>query len=120
MELSLDELLPHIYTQPDQPDLTPYVTSYYKDNWGFCMSENDKKELKEGKYHIVIDAEKKPGQLELADLIIPGESSKEIFFSTYIKISHMFVNTDLLVRLHLKSGFLNSRSLKKTALRFLS
>lgn len=84
MKLSLDDLLPHIYTQPDQPDLTPYVTSYYTKNWGFCMSENEKKLLKEGMYHIVIDAEKSPGELELADLIIPGDSSEEIFFSTYI------------------------------------
>jgi len=41
--MSLEDLLPHIHTQPDQPSVIPYVTSYYKDNWGFCMSENDKK-----------------------------------------------------------------------------
>jgi aminopeptidase-like protein len=84
MTISLSELLPHIYTQPDQPDVTPYVTSYYKDNWGFCMSDNDKKQLQEGVYRVVIDAKKGPGTLELADLIIKGESSEEIFFSTYV------------------------------------
>jgi len=84
MHLSLSELLPYIYTQPDQPDVIPYVTSYYNDNWGFCMSDNDKQELPDGNYHVVVDAEKGPGTLELADLVIKGESSNEIFFSTYV------------------------------------
>jgi len=82
--ISLDELLPHIYTQPDQPDLIPYVTSYYSERWGFCMSENDKRNLPKGKYHVVIDAKKGPGSLELADLKINGDSSNEIFFSTNV------------------------------------
>jgi aminopeptidase-like protein len=84
IDISLSELLLHIYTQPDQPDLIPYVTSYYDNRWGFCMSENDKKNLPDGKYHITIDASKGPGTLELADLIIKGRSNKEIFFSTYV------------------------------------
>jgi aminopeptidase-like protein len=84
INISLDELSSHIYTQPDQPDLIPYVTSYYSDRWGFCMSENDKRNLPKGKYHVVIDAKKGPGSLELADLKINGESSNEIFFSTNV------------------------------------
>jgi len=82
--LSLSELLPHIYTQPDQPDVIPYVTSYYEDNWGFCMSENDKKSLPIGKYQAVISSTKSPGVMDLADIVIQGESTEEIFFSTYI------------------------------------
>jgi aminopeptidase-like protein len=84
MEISLPELLLHIYTQPDQPDAIPYVTSYYSDNWGFCMSEKDKKRLPNGRYHIVIDAKKGLGTMELADLVIRGKSDREIFFSTYV------------------------------------
>ncbi|MEO1945689.1 MAG: DUF4910 domain-containing protein [Candidatus Thioglobus sp.] len=84
MNITLSELLPHVYTQIDQPEVIPYVTSYYNDNWGFCMSENDKKKLPEGKYHVVIDAKKGPGLLNLADLVIKGKSDKEIFFSTYV------------------------------------
>ena len=82
--MSLEDLLPHIHTQPDQPSVIPYVTSYYKNNWGFCMSENDKKKMPDGEYHVVIDAEKAPGILEIADLIIKGQKSEEIFFSTYV------------------------------------
>ena len=40
-ELELNELSKNIYTLEKQPDLIPYVTSYYKKNWGFCMSHND-------------------------------------------------------------------------------
>jgi aminopeptidase-like protein len=84
MEVSLDELLEHIYTQPNQPNVIPYVTSYYKERWGFCISEDEKNSLPIGTYKVVIDAKKKPGFLEFADLVIKGKSSKEIFFSTYI------------------------------------
>ena len=82
--IPLSELLPHVYTQPDQPEDIPYVTSYYNDRWGFCMSDNDKKNLPKGKYHVVVDCKKEPGSMEVADLVIKGTSSKEIFFSTYV------------------------------------
>lgn len=81
--VDLEELLTHIYTQPDQPDVIPYVTSYYKERYGFCMSENQKTSLKPGKYHMFIDSELIDGELNYAEIVIPGESSKEIFFSTY-------------------------------------
>ena len=41
--LEKKELLKNIYTQKNQPDSIPYVTSYYKKRWGFCMSENQRK-----------------------------------------------------------------------------
>jgi aminopeptidase-like protein len=81
--VDLDELKAHIYTQPDQPDVIPYVTSYYKERYGFCMSENQKNSLKPGKYHMYIDSELIDGVLNYAEVVIPGESEKEIFFSTY-------------------------------------
>jgi aminopeptidase-like protein len=83
-EILLPELLLHIYTDLDQPDVIPYVTSYYKNGWGFCMSENDKKKLPDGKFRIIIDSTIKPGTMELADLLIKGGNRKEIFFSTYV------------------------------------
>lgn len=82
--LELDELLEHVYTLPDQPDLIPYCTSYYKERWGFCMSENQKKTLAEGKYHVYIDSTLAPGSLTYGEVIIPGDTSEEIFFSSYI------------------------------------
>ncbi len=84
MKISLSELLPHIYTQPGQPDVVPYVTSYYNERWGFCMSENDKKTLPDGIYHVLIDCKKNAGTMELADMVIKGKNDNEVFFSTYV------------------------------------
>lgn len=81
--VSLDELKEHIYTQPDQPDFIPYVTSYYKERFGFCMSENMKDSLPEGKYHMYIDSELFDGVLNYAEIVVPGETDEEVFFSTY-------------------------------------
>lgn len=81
--VELDELKEHIYTQPDQPDVIPYVTSYYKERYGFCMSENQKNSLKPGRYHMYIDSELKEGILNYAEVVIKGESEKEVFFSSY-------------------------------------
>ena len=81
--VDLNELKKHIYTQPDQPDVIPYVTSYYKERYGFCMSENQLAQLTEGRYHMYIDSELMDGALNYAEVVIPGETEEEIFFSTY-------------------------------------
>lgn len=82
--VELDELKKYIYTQPEQPDGIPYVTSYYKERYGFCMSENQKNSLKPGKYHMYIDSELIDGNLTYGEVILPGESEEEVFLSTYI------------------------------------
>lgn len=82
--VSLDELLEHVYTQPEQPNWIPYVTSYYKERWGFCMSENQKQTLTEPEYEVFIDSTLEDGSLTYGELILPGETEEEIFFSTYL------------------------------------
>ncbi len=89
--MSLEDLEPHIYTLKDQPELIPYVTSYYKERWGFAMTQKMKDSLKPGKYHAVIRSELFDGSLTYGELIIPacekGDGStvqNEIFLSTYI------------------------------------
>ena len=81
--VELDELKKYVYTQPDQPDVVPYVTSYYKERFGFCMSQNQLDNLAPGKYHIDVDSALFDGVLNYAEVIIPGETDKEVFFSTY-------------------------------------
>lgn len=82
--VDLSELKTIIYTQEDQPNAIPYVTSYYKERYGFCMSKVQKDSLPEDDYHIYIDSDLKDGSLTYGELIIPGESEQEIFLSTYV------------------------------------
>ena len=83
-KIKLDEIKDHLHTLPDQPELTPYVTSYYKKDWGFCLPHNDYLKLDDDIYSVKIDSSLKPGHLTYAELIIPGESDDEIFISTNI------------------------------------
>lgn len=82
--VDLNELKEYVYTQPDQPDLIPYVTSYYQERYGFCMSQNQLDSLQPGNYRMVVDSELKQGSLTYAELIIPGQTTEEVFFSSYV------------------------------------
>lgn len=79
-----EELLAHVYTLPEQPDWIPFVTSFYKERWGFCMSEKLKGQLTDASYHVVIDSDLKDGYLTYGELIVPGESDDEIMMTSYL------------------------------------
>lgn len=79
-----EELFKHIYSLKSQPTAIPYVTSYYKKNWGFCLSENEKKKLNKKKYKVFINSKFKTGTLDLSHALFKGKSKKEIFFSSYL------------------------------------
>tara|TARA_B100001250_G_scaffold66509_1_gene53002 strand:+ start:25452 stop:26735 length:1284 start_codon:yes stop_codon:yes gene_type:complete len=83
-EINLKELKSHLFSLPEQPTAIPYITSYYKENWGFCISENEKNKLEDGNYDVLIDSSLKKGSLSYGELLIEGKSKKEIFISTYI------------------------------------
>ena len=82
--IELDDLKKHIFSDPNLPEVVPYVTSYYKKNWGFCMSQNQLDGLKEGKYKIKIDSILEPGNLTFGEFYIKGKNEEEIIISTYI------------------------------------
>ena len=82
-KMTLDELKPHMYTIPEKPDVIPYRISYYKENWGFCLSHNQFLNLKEGEYEVVIDSTLKDGSLTYAECFLPGETDDEILISCY-------------------------------------
>lgn len=83
-EISFDELKKHLHFIPELPEAIPYVTSYYKENWGFCITHNDFLQLKEGNYKVVIESELKDGSLTYGQNILKGETESEILFSTYL------------------------------------
>ncbi|EIZ7291799.1 DUF4910 domain-containing protein [Campylobacter jejuni] len=86
-EIELEELQDHLYSIEEMPDAIPYVTSYYKRRWGFCLAHNERKKLKKGKYKVYIDAKHdENGVLDYADFILPStqNSKDEILISTYL------------------------------------
>jgi len=82
--ISFEELDKHLYSLEDQPNAIPYVTSYYKERWGFCISHEERQTLKEGEYRVVIDSTLEDGHLTYAELILKGKKDKEVLLSTYI------------------------------------
>jgi len=84
VKLSLAELQNHLYSLPNQPNAIPYITSYYKERWGFCISQEERLGLEEGVYEIYVDTQLFDGSLTYGEMLIKGESSKEVFISTYV------------------------------------
>lgn len=82
--VDLEELLNYIRVEDEQPDVIPYVTSYYSPRYGFCMSKRQRDALKPGTYHMVIDSRLFDGVLNYAELLLPGKTEKEVLLSTYI------------------------------------
>lgn len=81
--VTLRELKNIVYTQPEQPEVIPYVTSYYKERYGFCMSKEQLDSLADGRYHIFVDSELFDGSLTYAEAVIPGKSDEELLITSY-------------------------------------
>lgn len=83
-KLALSELKEHLFTLPEHPKWIPYRTSYYNENWGFCLSHQQYLGLEEGEYEVVIDSSLEDGHLTYAEYYLPGESEEEILLSCHI------------------------------------
>lgn len=84
LELDLSELKRHLYSLPEQPTAIPYVTSYYERRWGFCIAHEELEKLEQGTYRAVIQSTLEPGSLTYGELILEGESNREVLLSTYV------------------------------------
>ena len=82
--LTLAELREHLHTVPALPSAIPYVTSYYKRRWGFCLPYERLQTLREGTYHARIDSEFVHGAVEFGHCILRGETEAEIVLSSYL------------------------------------
>lgn len=82
--ISREELDSHLYTDPEVPEATPYVTSYYDRTWGFCLPHEVYEELPEGEYHAFIDSQFVDGELNYGHTTLPGESDREVLLSSYL------------------------------------
>ncbi|MBP1993977.1 DUF4910 domain-containing protein [Paenibacillus eucommiae] len=89
---SKQQLMRHLHTLPDMPLAIPYVTSYYKENWGFCVQHDRLGEFTDDEYEVVIDTSMEPGSLTIGEGFIQGETDQEILFSTYVCHPSMAVN----------------------------
>jgi aminopeptidase-like protein len=80
----LAELKKHIFTLPDQPDLIPYRTSYYAENWGFCMPHRRFETLRDGTYEVLIDSSLEEGFLSYGEYLHKGETEDEFLLSAHV------------------------------------
>jgi len=82
-KMSLEELKPHLHSLPEHPDWIPYRTSYYVENWGFCLADRQLKQLSPGEYEVVIDSTLQQGSLTYGECLIAGRRKEEVLFSCH-------------------------------------
>jgi aminopeptidase-like protein len=81
--VSRDELRAHCFSLPDHPDWIPYRTSYYREAWGFCVTQRQLDALTDDEYDVHIDATLAPGHLTYGEVVLPGGSEDEILISCH-------------------------------------
>jgi aminopeptidase-like protein len=82
--MTLEELRPHLHTLPEHPSWVPYRTSYYAEDWGFCLSDSLLRTLPSGTYEVVIESSLEPGSLTYGECVLPGWSSEEVLISSHV------------------------------------
>jgi aminopeptidase-like protein len=82
--MPLSELRSHLYSLPDHPDWIPYRTSYYNENWGFCVSHRQLELLTDGEYEVCVDATLTDGSLTYAEHYLRGETDEEVLISCHV------------------------------------
>ena len=81
--MSLADLRTRLFSLPDQPNLIPYRTSYYKKTWGFCLPHRHLEQLEDGEYEVFIDSSHSEGHLTYGECFIPGATDEEVLISCH-------------------------------------
>jgi aminopeptidase-like protein len=85
IKVNWEELNKRLHHIPELPDAIPYITSYYKETWGFCISHNEWKSLpRDGEYTVFVDSTLEDGSLTWGECVLQGETEEEVLFSTYL------------------------------------
>jgi aminopeptidase-like protein len=82
-KVSLEELETHLHSLPHRPSDVPYRNSYYKEDWGFCLSHEQRKRLRPGEYDVLIDTTLTNGSLTYGEVVLRGTSSDEVLISAH-------------------------------------
>jgi aminopeptidase-like protein len=82
-QMTLRDLKPHLFSIPEHPDWIPYRTSYYKEDWGFCLSHNQLLAMNEGEYEVCIDSSLEDGTLTYGECYLPGRTTDEVLISCH-------------------------------------
>jgi aminopeptidase-like protein len=83
--MTLERLRPHLHTLPEQPDRIPYRTSYYSEQWGFCLEHSRLAELRDGEeYEVVIDTTLEDGHLTYGECVLRGREPSEVLISAHV------------------------------------
>lgn len=82
-KVGLAELKEHLFSLPEHEDWIPYRTSYYKENWGFCVPHRLLKSLADEEYEVVIDSTLENGTLAYGEYYLPGELADEFLISVH-------------------------------------
>lgn len=82
--MPVSELREHLFSIPEHPSWIPYRTSYYQENWGFCVRDSLLQTLTDETYEVCIDSDLAPGTLRYGELLIPGSCDREVLISTHI------------------------------------
>jgi len=76
--MTLDDLRSRLHSIPERPNAIPYRTSFYKETWGFCLTDTQLRAMEPGDYEVVIDASLTDGSLTYGELFIPGDTGEEV------------------------------------------
>jgi aminopeptidase-like protein len=82
--MSLAELKGHLHSLPEQPELVPYRTSYYSENWGFCIPHRLLERLGDETYEVVIDSTLTDGSLTYGEYLHRGIREHEFLLSAHV------------------------------------